>query len=104
MATAMEIKNFSTAVAWKPLALEALNGPPPLVALMHRSWIWAGGLVLGGYWEADARPSLRLGARYGLPVGLLGAAWGAAYLGAFTALRVLLSGVAGMRPVKHLPL
>lgn len=36
MATEMGIKDFSTAVAWKSLALEAINGPPPLVALINR--------------------------------------------------------------------
>ena len=85
----MGILDFSTAVAWKPLALEALEGPPPLARLAARSWLWAGGLVPGGYSAAGGPPGLRLGARFGLPKPLLRAAWAGAYVAAAAALAVL---------------
>jgi hypothetical protein len=51
MATEMGIMDFSTAVQWKALAMEALQGPrvTPLSRLQQRKWLWAGGLVLGGF-------------------------------------------------------
>ena len=88
MATEMGVFDFSTAVAWKPLAIEALEGPPPLARLAARRWLWAGGLVPGGYPGAGPA-SLRLGARFGLPEPLLRAAWAAAYAAAAAALSVL---------------
>ena len=47
----MGITDFSTAVQWKALALEALQGPrvTPLGRLQQRQWLWAGGAVLGGF-------------------------------------------------------
>ncbi|CAL8461942.1 g1473 [Coccomyxa elongata] len=88
MATEMGVFDFSTAVAWKPLAIEALEGPPPLARLAARRWLWAGGLVPGGY-PGTGPASLRLGARFGLPKPLLQAAWTAAYAAAAAALSVL---------------
>lgn len=88
MATEMGVFDFSTAVAWKPLAIEALEGPPPLARLAARRWLWAGGLVTGGY-PGRGPASLRLGARFGLPEPLLRAAWTAAYAAAAAALSVL---------------
>lgn len=51
MATEMGIMDFSTAVQWKALAMEALQGPQvtALGRLKQRKWLWAGGLVLGGF-------------------------------------------------------
>lgn len=47
----MGIEDFSTAVQWKALALEALQGPctTALGRLQQRKWLWAGGSVLGGF-------------------------------------------------------
>lgn len=81
----MGIQDFSTAVAWKQLALEALEGPPVLARLAARSWLWAGGLVPGGY-PGEGPAALRLGARFGLPRSVLRAAWAAAYAAAAAAL------------------
>ena len=105
MATEMGILDFSTAVAWKPLALEALEGPPVLARLAARSWLWAGGLVPGGYPGAAAPASLRLGARFGLPKPLLRAAWAAAYAAAVAAVALLwraphISSQVSFRPSK----
>ncbi len=51
MATEMGISDFSTAVQWKALAVEALQGPKVtrIGRLQQRKWLWAGGAVLGGF-------------------------------------------------------
>ena len=51
MATEMGITDFSTAVQWRALAVEALQGPQVtrLGRLQQRKWLWAGGAVLGGF-------------------------------------------------------
>ena len=58
MASEMGITDFSTAVQWKALAVEALQGPrvTALGRLQQRKWLWAGGAVLGGF-QARARYS-----------------------------------------------
>ena len=58
MASEMGITDFSTAVQWKALAVEALQGPrvTALGRLQQRKWLWAGGAVLGGF-QARARSS-----------------------------------------------
>ncbi len=62
-------------------------------------------MVLGGYGEAAARPSLRLGPRYGLPAALLGLGWAAAYSSAAASLALLLKHQSlGISPVRPLPL
>lgn len=47
----MGITDFSTAVQWRALAQEALQGPraTALGRLQSRKWLWAGGAVLGGF-------------------------------------------------------
>ena len=55
----MGITDFSTAVQWKALALEALQGPrvTPLGRLQQRRWLWAGGAVLGGFQARTCLPT-----------------------------------------------
>lgn len=59
MATEMGITDFSTAVQWKALALEALQGPQVtrLGRLRQRQWLWAGGAVLGGFQARTCLPT-----------------------------------------------
>ena len=55
----MGITDFSTAVQWKALALEALQGPrvTALGRLQQRRWLWAGGAVLGGFQARTCPPT-----------------------------------------------
>ncbi|CAK0783630.1 hypothetical protein CVIRNUC_006829 [Coccomyxa viridis] len=93
MATEMGITDFSTAVQWKALALEALQGPQVtrLGRLRQRQWLWAGGAVLGGFQDPVAI-RLRHGALYGLPWALVAACWVACYASSAAGLFVAMHG------------
>ena len=56
---------------------------------MQRRWLWAGGLVLGGY-QPPAAATLRLGPSFGIGRRELLMCWGAAYAAAATGLALQL--------------